>query len=191
LNGDGELQFEEFLSSLRGELSPSRLTVVTQAFRKLDRKGLGVVSLNSVLQTFSPEGHIDCIKFGKSIALIVEELNNFFISRNKKYFGNRDLENFSRKKYDEIDERNYRRNNLIYKNSSESDSGEKVATREDFISYHANMSANVDDDDVFISSVRQCWGLDESKAPPPPDILNPSYFGNCSNLNPQEEVIIL
>lgn len=60
---------------------------------------------------------------------------------------------------------------------------------EDFKNYHANISAVMESDDDFVQSVKRMWGLDENKAPPPPELLEPSFFGNCSQKAPVGGVI--
>ena len=38
-NGDGELQYDEFMDGLRGQLNASRRDIVQKAFLKLDGRG--------------------------------------------------------------------------------------------------------------------------------------------------------
>lgn len=151
LNGDGELQFDEFMTALRGQLNPSRLNAVTQAFQKLDRDGLGRLNLYLLLQSFDASRHYDTVNGIRSPRDVTQEITDFFISRSPK-------------------------------TSNVSDFGGKVVSLQDFINYYSNLSVSIRDDEQFIKSVKLSWGVSESKAPPPADILNPSYFGNCSNI---------
>ena len=52
----------------------------------------------------------------------------------------------------------------------------------DFINYHANYSPLIESDNQYKEFVKSIWGLHDTLAPPPPDLLNPSYFGNGSNM---------
>ena len=58
-NGDGEITFEEFLTSLCGEMSDLRKRLVREAFEKLDENGNGTLEMNEVKSKFDPSRHPD------------------------------------------------------------------------------------------------------------------------------------
>ena len=60
-NGDGVLQFEEFLAAVSGELVPRRANVVLNAFRKLDRQGIGSFLLDDAMEIFSAKSHPEVV----------------------------------------------------------------------------------------------------------------------------------
>lgn len=47
-NGDGEISYEEFISTISGELNARRKAVVTEAFHKLDRNGDGEINVHDL-----------------------------------------------------------------------------------------------------------------------------------------------
>lgn len=47
-NGDGEISYEEFISTISGELNARRKAIVTEAFRKLDRNGDGEINVHDL-----------------------------------------------------------------------------------------------------------------------------------------------
>lgn len=47
-NGDGEIIFEEFLTTLCGEMSPYRRRLVQEAFGQLDHSGNGLLEMSEV-----------------------------------------------------------------------------------------------------------------------------------------------
>lgn len=77
-NGDGRIQYEEFLRAIRGDLSPQRLAVVNQAFDKFDRNRSGVVNLEDLTGLFSANMHPD-VRAGRRSAesVLTEFLNSF------------------------------------------------------------------------------------------------------------------
>lgn len=66
-NGDGVLQHDEFISAIRGDVSPTRALWIRRAFQKIDRQGKGQVSIDTVGELFRAEGH-PSIKVGQKTA---------------------------------------------------------------------------------------------------------------------------
>jgi Ca2+-binding EF-hand superfamily protein len=56
-NKDGQVSFDEFLVALRGEMSEDRLDFVHEAFRRLDRTGDGVVTVEDLEQLYDVSQH--------------------------------------------------------------------------------------------------------------------------------------
>jgi Ca2+-binding EF-hand superfamily protein len=57
----GTLCFTEFVGGLRNDLNPARLTVVKEAFRKLDTKRCGSVEIADITKAFNPSHHPDVL----------------------------------------------------------------------------------------------------------------------------------
>lgn len=58
-NRDGTINFEEFLSAILGDLNPTRLSLVKQAFAKLDLNSNGTLEIDEVKEKFDPSRHPD------------------------------------------------------------------------------------------------------------------------------------
>ncbi|KAK3749735.1 hypothetical protein RRG08_046240 [Elysia crispata] len=56
-SGDGKIQFDEFLKKLRPPMSEARLAVVDQAFRKFDKSGDGVVTVEDLSRVYNVRNH--------------------------------------------------------------------------------------------------------------------------------------
>ena len=57
----GEIQYEEFVYRLRGELNQFRLRLVQQAFQKLDKTGNGVVDIEDIRGVYNARQHPDVV----------------------------------------------------------------------------------------------------------------------------------
>ena len=55
--GDGSINFEEFLSKLRPPMSQSRIDVITKAFKKADRTGDGVINALDLKGAYNVKQH--------------------------------------------------------------------------------------------------------------------------------------
>lgn len=58
-NRDDTINFEEFLSAILGDLNPTRLSLVKQAFSKLDTNSNGTLEIDEVKEKFDPSRHPD------------------------------------------------------------------------------------------------------------------------------------
>lgn len=61
VNGDGVISFDEFLVTLRGELSPAREAVIQEAFEKLDGDCSGTVTISDVKRLYDASSHPDVL----------------------------------------------------------------------------------------------------------------------------------
>lgn len=77
-NRDGTLSIDEFLYAVRGEINQARLSLIQQAFRKIDKDGSGVLDLNDIKGTYNASKHPDVIA-GKRTEdqVLVEFLETF------------------------------------------------------------------------------------------------------------------
>ena len=60
-DNSGSVNFDEFLVALRGELTPSRIGYIRQAYNKLDINGDGQVTLDDIAQIYDVSKHPDVI----------------------------------------------------------------------------------------------------------------------------------
>ena len=73
VNGDDQVDMQEFLVTLQGEMSEKRLAAVKLAFRYLDTTGRGVLPVATLQQAYHPEGHPRVATREKTAALVGEE----------------------------------------------------------------------------------------------------------------------
>ncbi len=62
INHDGTLSVDEFILAVRGELNETRKAVVTQAFKKLDADGSGLLTLLDIRGLYRADRHPDVIQ---------------------------------------------------------------------------------------------------------------------------------
>ncbi len=58
-NRDGTINFEEFIWAIVGELNQLRMSLVQQAFKKLDANDNGTLEIDEIKQKFEPSRHPD------------------------------------------------------------------------------------------------------------------------------------
>ena len=63
-NGDGSLNYDEFLYAIKGPMNQRRKEIVLKAFKKLDRDGSGVVDIDDIKGVYNAGKHPD-VKSGK------------------------------------------------------------------------------------------------------------------------------
>merc|ERR1712037_750876 len=56
-DGSGSLDFDEFLMALRPPMSKNRKSLIAQAFRKLDKTGDGIVTVDDLRGVYNPKFH--------------------------------------------------------------------------------------------------------------------------------------
>lgn len=56
-NGDGVVNFDEFMRGVRGDLNPFRKALVCEAFKKLDKDGSGMVDLRDLSALYDVSQH--------------------------------------------------------------------------------------------------------------------------------------
>ena len=76
-DSNGQIVFDEFLRSLRGDLSEARLGWIKKAYSKLDANSDGVVKLDDVARLYDASHHPDVVERGKP----VEEVYAKFMSQ--------------------------------------------------------------------------------------------------------------
>ena len=56
-NGDGVINYDEFLYGLRGGLNETRRAIVHAAFNKLDKDGSGVITVDDIIDVYNAKLH--------------------------------------------------------------------------------------------------------------------------------------
>ena len=56
-NGDGTIDYDEFLRIIKGDMAPHRLNLVKKAFKILDKDGSGEVDYNDICDTYNAKKH--------------------------------------------------------------------------------------------------------------------------------------
>ena len=56
-NRDGSINYEEFIRTIRGDLSDYRLRLVLKAFQKLDKNGNGKIEIDDIMDVYNPSKH--------------------------------------------------------------------------------------------------------------------------------------
>ena len=62
----GEVQYDEFLREIRGDMNNSRKRLVDQAFKKLDTDGSGVVDMDEIKKLYNCKKHPDVLSGKKT-----------------------------------------------------------------------------------------------------------------------------
>ena len=65
-NGDGKVSFNEFLVTLKGDLTPAREAVIEKAYKKLDANGDGTVRLDDIAKLYDASQHPEVISGKKT-----------------------------------------------------------------------------------------------------------------------------
>ena len=56
-DNNGKINYDEFLKALRGDLNDRRRNLIHMAFKKLDRTGDGVVTIEDIRDSYNVEFH--------------------------------------------------------------------------------------------------------------------------------------
>jgi len=82
-NGDGTMSYDEFLSMLRGKLSPTRMKAIKQSYQALADRCGGRFTVDYVKKIYNASRHLDCIQ-GKRTAdnILVEFIETFDVHHN-------------------------------------------------------------------------------------------------------------
>jgi len=78
IDGDGNINYEEFLRGLRDDLTPRRAAMVAKAFDILDMNGSGEINFKDVADMYDVSCHKDFIEGRKTKEQIVNEFLNTF-----------------------------------------------------------------------------------------------------------------
>jgi len=57
----GLIDYDEFLSSIRGPMNPARKKIVLQAFAKMDKDGSGMLDMNDIRGVYNANKHPDVL----------------------------------------------------------------------------------------------------------------------------------
>lgn len=63
-NGNGSVDYDEFLRAIRGQMNSFRKTLVSKAFAKLDADGSGIIDISDVKRFYDASLHPD-VKAGR------------------------------------------------------------------------------------------------------------------------------
>lgn len=63
-DGSGEIDYDEFVRGVRGEMNAFRKKIAMSAFKKIDRDGNGILEINDIKNTYNASHHPD-VKAGK------------------------------------------------------------------------------------------------------------------------------
>jgi len=77
-NGDGTIDYDEFLKVVKGPMNPSRITAVKKAYKVLDRDGSGEVDYNDICDTYNAKKHPAVLEGRKTERQILEEFLGTF-----------------------------------------------------------------------------------------------------------------
>lgn len=84
--GDGNITYDEFLTAVKGDLTPARLAIVEKAFSRIDKDGSGSVSLADLRGLYNAKKHPEVIEGKKTEDQVLTE----FLSGMEGVCGNRD-----------------------------------------------------------------------------------------------------
>ena len=63
-DGSGEISYDEFLRTIRGEMNSTRAAIAKKAFKIMDKDGSGKLDINDIRGTYNAKHHPD-VKAGK------------------------------------------------------------------------------------------------------------------------------
>ncbi len=78
INHDGSISYNEFLKIVMGDMNETRRQVVEAAFKKLDKNGDNVITLDEVKDLYSASRHPDVMAKRKTEGEILEEFLETF-----------------------------------------------------------------------------------------------------------------
>ena len=74
----GQIEFDEFVRAIRGEMNSTRKAIVAQAFKKLDADGNGWIDINDVRGVYNASKHPDVLAGKKNEDQILQEFLETF-----------------------------------------------------------------------------------------------------------------
>ena len=77
-DGTGEIQYDEFLREIRGDMNQKRKALVNQAFSKLDKDKSGVIDFNEIASIYNCKKHPDVISGKKTEKEVYQEFMSTF-----------------------------------------------------------------------------------------------------------------
>ena len=79
-DGNGSVDFNEFIRIIRGELNASRKAIIRSAYNKLDVNGDGTVKLDDIARLYDATKHPDYVQGRKAISNIGTNFFSEFMS---------------------------------------------------------------------------------------------------------------
>jgi hypothetical protein len=128
----GSVDYEEFLSHLRGPLNERRKQLVLQAYAKLDRTGDGIVDIEDLRGVYDSSNHPD-VKMGKKTKdeVLFEFLDTFEMHHEQ-----------------------------VVRLTQTGSGRDHRVTQEEFLTYYEQVSASIDDDRYFELMIKNAWNLE-------------------------------
>jgi len=85
LNGNGVVEIDELVRVLQGEMNEFRTNIVSQAFKKLDKTGDGILTINDIKGVYNAKNHPE-VRSGKRTEdeVLGEFLETFELHHNLK-----------------------------------------------------------------------------------------------------------
>merc|ERR1712070_939966 len=77
-DGSGEITYDEFLRTIRGEMNAARKKVALRAYTIMDKDKSGLVDINDIRQTYNAKQHPDVLKGKKTEDEILAEFLDTF-----------------------------------------------------------------------------------------------------------------
>lgn len=78
LTGDGNVTYDEFLTALKGELTPDRLAIVDKAFELMDKDGSGYLSVEDLKGVYNCKMHPAVLEGTRSEESVMAEFLDSF-----------------------------------------------------------------------------------------------------------------
>lgn len=149
-NRDGTMSIDEFLMAIRGELTNARLSLVQQAFRKIDLDSSGFLDVNDIKDSYRADKHPDVIE-GKRTEeqVLIEFLETFEAHHNMR----ENTQSDGKVSMDEFTE--------YYKNISSS------IDNEDYFALMMNNSWNLKGDASPYTKYEKGWANEDAKTNAP------------------------
>lgn len=139
LDGSGEIDFNEFLRVVVGDMNPFRKSLVERAFRTLDINQDNNVSLQELAVKYDASNHPDVRQGKKSEEQVLNEFAQTFEIHHALINDKKESNGIKR--------------------------GDGFVSLEEFIEYYNNISCSIDNDSYFDLMISSAWKLDGSNDP--------------------------
>jgi Ca2+-binding EF-hand superfamily protein len=130
-NKDGDLNYDELILNIKGEINPFRQSLIKKAFTKLDDNKNGFLEASDVKSVYNAAKHPDVIKKKKTEEEVLQDF----------------LETFEAHR-------------SMSKNDDKSKLKDGRVTFNEFLDYYSNVSSSIDDDKYFELMITNAWNLD-------------------------------
>ena len=78
LNKDGTIDYQEFLKGVIGEMNERRKRIIQQAFKAIDKNGIGLVELDDIRENYNAKMHPDVLSGKKTEEEVLAEFLDTF-----------------------------------------------------------------------------------------------------------------